>query len=182
MDRTWPHGPRADRYFQTGAAVLCNAALPVEDVAAGRIDALAAAENLFAGTANLPFPVQLPAGASRDWGISSEEVSFTVVGLWPPIEATGSVIPPTANQYATLEWLVGLREYLLVSGEVLPSLAADGDAPFESLTTRVVGTTDADLPLEVGDAASTILISIESGPTRVRLLASPGRVRLLGRN
>jgi hypothetical protein len=121
-----PHGPRADRYFQTSAAVLCDAP--------------------------------------------------------SPIEATSSVAPLIGHQYGAVEWIGNLRGDNFVSGEVLFSLVAEGGPPTEWLATEAVVMPDANLMLEVDGVASTIVVSIESGPTRVRLLASPGRIRLLRRN
>jgi hypothetical protein len=177
-----PHGPRVDRYFQTGAAVLCDAPSPIEVATARRIDTSMTAEVLVAAVANLPFPVQLLAGLLQDPGVPGETISLALVALWPPLEATGSVAPVIANQYGTLEWIGNLQEDNFVSGEVLFSLVAEGGPPSEWLTTGAVVMPDGDLMLEVDGVASTIVVSIESGPTRVRLLASPGRIRLLRRN
>jgi hypothetical protein len=177
-----PHGPRADRYFQTSAAVLCDAPSPIEAAAAQRIDARMTTEVLAAAVANWPFPIQLLGGLLQDPGVPGETISLALVALWPTLEATSSAAARIANQYGTLEWIGNLRGDNFVSGEVLFSLMAEGAPPFEWLTTEAVVMPDADLVLEVDAGASTIVVSIESGPTRVRLLASPGRIRLLRRN
>jgi len=177
-----PHGPRADRYFQTSAAVLYNAPSPIEAAAAQRIDASMTAEVLVAAVANWPFPVQWLAGLLQDPGVPGETISFTLVALGPSFEATSSVAPLIGHQYATLEWIGNLRGDNFVSGEVLFSLVAEGGPPTEWLTTEAVVMPDADLMLEVDGVASTIVVSIEFSLIRVRLLASPGLIRLLRRN
>jgi len=130
----------------------------------------------------LPCPVQLLAGLLNDAGVPAETISLALVALWPPLEATSSVAPLIANQYSTLEWIGNLREDNFLSGEVLLRLVAEGDPPSEWLTTGAGLMAEADLSLEVDGVGPTVVVSIESGPTRVRLLASPGRIRLLRRN
>jgi hypothetical protein len=63
----------------------------------------------------------------------------------------------------------------------LAGLLLDINTPVESLAGGITAITDANLAIEWITAPPAILVSLESGPERVRLLATRGRIRLLRR-
>jgi hypothetical protein len=65
--------------------------------------------------------------------------------------------------------------------ESLAASLLDIHGPVEALAGGITTITDANLAIEWVTAAPSILVSLESGPERVRLLATRGRVRLLRR-
>ena len=65
--------------------------------------------------------------------------------------------------------------------EALAASLVDINSPVEAVASGIITITDANLAIEWVTAAPSILVSLESGPERVRLLATPGRVRLLRR-
>ena len=65
--------------------------------------------------------------------------------------------------------------------EALAASLLDIIGPVEALAGGITTITDANLAIEWVTAAPSILVSLKSGPERVRLLATRGRVRLLRR-
>jgi hypothetical protein len=65
--------------------------------------------------------------------------------------------------------------------EALAASLLDINSPVEALAGGITTTTDTNLAIEWVTSAPSILLSLESGPERVRLLATRGRVRLLRR-
>jgi hypothetical protein len=113
-----------------------------------------------------------------------------------PIESLGSAGNSVAGDaMSPVETLSSQRSELGAAIENTASLQVDPDAPAESLAASLLDIhgpvealaggittiTDASLAIEWVTAAPSILVSLESGPERVRLLATRGRVRLLRR-
>ncbi len=85
---------------------------------------------------------------------------------------------PTAEVLATNRTDAGAG----LSAEALTGLAQDASPPIEWLGTGAILIADAMLQLEWQRTTPSVLLSLESGPDRIRLLATPGRVRLVRRN
>lgn len=66
--------------------------------------------------------------------------------------------------------------------EALAAVVRDDGGLVEWLGTGATVIADAMLALESQGASPALLLSLESGPGRTRLLATPGRVRLVRRN
>ena len=82
---------------------------------------------------------------------------------------------------AAIENSASLRVNRGVPAEALAASLLDISGPVEALVGGITTITDANLAIEWVRAAPPILFSLESGPERVRLLATRGRVRLLRR-
>ena len=113
-----------------------------------------------------------------------------------PIESLGSAGNSVAGDaMSPIETLSGQRSEQGAAIENTESLQVDPSAPVEALAASLLDIrgpvealaggittiTDANLAVEWVTAAPPILISLESGRERVRLLATRGRVRLLRR-
>jgi len=113
-----------------------------------------------------------------------------------PIESLGSAGSSVAGDaMSPIETLSSQRSELGAAIENTASLQVDPGAPAEALAASLLDIngpvealaggittiTDANLAIEWVTAAPSILVSLESGPERVRLLATRGRVRLLRR-
>jgi hypothetical protein len=113
-----------------------------------------------------------------------------------PIESLGSAANSVAGDaMSPIEALSSQRSELGAAIENTASLQVNPGAPAESLATSlldindpiealaggVTTITDANLVIEWVTAAPSILVSLESGAERVRLLGTRGRVRLLRR-
>jgi hypothetical protein len=114
-----------------------------------------------------------------------------------PIEAVGtagtsvtgdSMLPIEMLSYqrsdseATNENTANLQVDLDALADALAASVQDGSGPVEWLASRTTMIEDVMGPLEWVGAAPEVLVSLESGPERIRLLATRGRVRLLRRN
>ncbi len=88
----------------------------------------------------------------------------------------------TAKQNGALEWIGTLRRDQMASAEGLASLLSDLGMPFELLSSGAIIILDTVLPIESVGSPPAVVFSVETGPGRVRLLATPGRLRLLRRN
>jgi hypothetical protein len=113
-----------------------------------------------------------------------------------PIESVGAAGSPVAGDaMSPIETLPSQRSELGAAIEITASLQVDPGAPAEALAAPLLDIsgpvealaggittiTAANLAIEWVTAAPPILFSLESGPERVRLLATRGRVRLLRR-
>ena len=99
-----------------------------------------------------------------------------------PIESLGSAGNSIADDaMLPIETLSSQRSEPGAAIENMASLQVDRGAPVETLAGGITTITDANLAIEWVTAAPSILVSLESGPERVRLLATRGRVRLLRR-
>jgi hypothetical protein len=66
--------------------------------------------------------------------------------------------------------------------EASAEMVLDNNGGVEWLAGGMATVADATIPLEWEGAASAVVLSVESGPGRIRLLATPSRVRLLRRS
>jgi hypothetical protein len=64
----------------------------------------------------------------------------------------------------------------------LPTLVREDAGPIEWLTSGARTLADTAVELEWDGTAPAVVLSLETGPGRIRLLATPGRARLLRRN
>ncbi len=95
-----------------------------------------------------------------------------------PIETLSS---QRGEQGTAIESTASLRGDPGAPAEALAASLMDINGPVEALAGGISAITDANLAVEWVTAAPLILVSLESGPERVRLLATRGRVRLLRR-
>ena len=95
-----------------------------------------------------------------------------------PIETLSS---QRSEQGAAIENTASLQVDPAAPVEALAASLLDIRGPVEALAGGITTITDANLAIEWVTAAPSILVSLESGPERVRLLATRGRVRLLRR-
>ena len=95
-----------------------------------------------------------------------------------PIETLSS---QRSEQGAAIENTASLQVDPGAPAEALAASLLDINGPVEALAGGITTITDANLAIEWVTAAPSILVSLESGPERVRLLATRGRVRLLRR-
>jgi hypothetical protein len=148
-------------------ALRVDPALQLELAAGARIDSATPAE--WSGgllvTGNAVMPLEWASSVRRDMNATAESSAFLLA------EASGAI-----------EWLTTGRADAAVTEEVLGRLLRDASGSLEWLAigTAIIG--DAMLPVEWQGTPPAVLVSLESGPGRVRLLATPGRVRLLRKN
>jgi hypothetical protein len=95
-----------------------------------------------------------------------------------PIEALGE---QDSDIGAAIETETNLRVGSRVSTEALVKLPRDVTALAELLAAGSTTIVDATLTIEFGGGGVGALFSLESGRDRIRLLITPGRVRLLRR-
>ena len=95
-----------------------------------------------------------------------------------PIETLSS---QRSEQGTAIESTASLRVDPGAPAEALAASLFDINGPVEALAGGITTITDANLGIEWVTAAPPILVSLESGPERIRLLATRGRVRLLRR-
>lgn len=130
---------------------------------------------------DIPAPVEW-SGAARlaaDAVVPLEGAAATNREQDAPAEAIALVLPQEAG---TVEWLVADRTDAGSATEMLAGLVRDDRGPVEWLGTGATIIADAMLALGWPGASPALLLSLESGPGRTRLLATPGRVRLVRRN
>ncbi|HEV2097766.1 MAG TPA: hypothetical protein VGR45_02435 [Stellaceae bacterium] len=118
-----------------------------------------------------------------DWGTLVESLGAagaTVIGdSTSPIEI---LIIQRGDASAAIESTATLQGDSGVSAETPIALAQDNNIAVGFLTVGAATIADITLALEWGGASPEALLSIESRPDRIRLLATPGRIRLLRRN
>ncbi len=182
-----------------GSAITGNATLPLEFSAAVLRDWGAGAAQSIIRRFSHPALVGrvrrlfLP-GRPGTLAIESEGRQHVDPGA--PIESLGSAGNSVAGDaMSPIETLSSQRSELGAAIENAASLLVDPGAPTEGLAASLLDingpvealaggittVTDANLAIEWVTAAPSILVSLESGPERVRLLATRGRVRLLRR-
>jgi hypothetical protein len=118
-----------------------------------------------------------------DWGTLVESLGAagaSVIGdSISPIEM---LIVQRGDAGAAIEGIATLRGDPGVSAETLVALVLDSDTVVESLAAGATTIADATLALEWGEAGSGVVLSLEAGRDRIRLLVTPGRIRLLRRS
>jgi hypothetical protein len=86
-----------------------------------------------------------------------------------------------SEQGAAIENPESLEVDPAAPAEALAASLIDINGPVEALAGGITTITDANLAIEWVSEAPPILVSLESGPERARLLATRGRIRLLRR-
>lgn len=81
-----------------------------------------------------------------------------------------------------LEWVGSVRSRELLADETLVGSLRDARLPTESLTSGPTIMAYSASPFELVNSLPAVVLSVQSGPERKRLLATPGRLRLLRRN
>lgn len=182
-----------------GSTITGNAALPLEfratvlrDWGAGAAQSMIrrfSRPALVGRVRRLLFP-----GRPGTLAIESEGRQHADPGA--PIESLGSAGNSVAGDaMSPIETASSQRNELVAAIENTASLQVDPGAPAEALAASLLDingpvevlaggittTTDTNSAIEWVTAAPPILLSLESGPERVRLLATRGRVRLLRR-
>jgi len=181
--------------FTTGTTVISDSAVPAEFAGSLAVETDSAV------------PVEFAAGLMTDAEIQLESLaSQALPPLWiewlaavradaaAPLESIGAVLV-TDDNFVPIAVLGALRGDHPVPTESIGSLHGESGASAESLSAaradgslpaELLGATlliaDALLPLEVRQALAAVLLSLETGPGRIRLLATPGRVRLVRRS
>ena len=117
-----------------------------------------------------------------DWGVLVEApgaVGVSVIGASSsPIEALGV---QRGDAGASIESETNVQVDQRVTIDAFGALSQDIIASVELLAAGTTTIFDATLAIELGGASSVVVFSLESGPDRIRLLVTPGRVRLLRR-
>jgi len=185
-ERTDPTVP-AESLVAGGASVTGDSILRMEGLTVQRADWGARVESLVSGASAVIgdsiLRIEGLIGQRADWGawVESLVAAGTAVldDSMSPIE---SLKVQRGDVGAAIENKAILRIDPGGSAEALVALARDTVTPLESLVGGVITIADAVLAFEWGGAGPAVLLSLESGPDRIRLLATPGRVRLLRRN
>lgn len=86
------------------------------------------------------------------------------------------------DQNHAVEWVVATWRDNPGAAEVLSRLSPTAKFVAELLSSGIVIVTDSALLMESVGTPSVELFSVDTGPNRVRLLTTPGRIRLLRRN
>jgi hypothetical protein len=141
-----------------------------------------AIEELASQRADPGAPAEALATQRADPGIPGE-----FLGVW--ISVAGDSVSPVevlvsqwGGREGSLENAASLRIDPVVPAEGLGAEVRDSHGPVEALAGGMTTIGDATLALQWVGAAYRGLVSLESGPERIRLLATRGRVRLLRRN
>jgi hypothetical protein len=182
-----------------GSAIIGNATLPLEFSAAVLVDWGAGTARsmirrfsrpaLVGRVRRLFFPgrpgmlaIESEGRQHADPGAPIESLGSTgnsVAGdAMSPIETLSS---QRSELGAEIENTASLQVVPVAPAEALAASLLDIDGPVEALAGGITTITDANLGIEWVTAAPSILVSLESGPERIRLLATRGRVRLLRR-
>ena len=169
----------------------------IEDVASERRDASLFDEALAGRVGGFAVPTEPGASLACDRGVPAEILAARRSDSGAPIEAlgaadisvTGDAMPPIevlsrqgGEGGMAIEDVASQRVDPDVPTGALPTLVREDDGPIEWLTSGARIIADMAMRLEWDGTAPAFLLSLETGPGRIRLLATPGRVRLLRRS
>lgn len=156
---------------EAAATLRSEQAPPSEAPSTARIDPGVPVELLgtaaVAVTGDTPLPIEADAAVRSDRGFPVEDGAV--------LRTDRSLM---AEALATSRTDAGAE----LAAETLAGLAPDTSGSIEWLGTGATITTDAVLRLEWQETPRPALVSLESGPGRIRLLATRGRARLVRRN
>ncbi len=156
-------------FDETLAGRFCGLAVPAEfgeTVACGR------------GTpAEIPVVRQSGRGAPVE-ALGAANISIASDAILP-IEASSK---QSIDRGLALEGVVSQRMQVDVPAGALAMLGREGAGPFEWLGDGTAVIADMAVELEWDRPPRAAVLSLETGPGRIRLLKTPGRARLLRRN
>ncbi len=182
---------------ETVAGQRSEQAAGIEDVASERLDASLFGEALTGRLGGFAAPTEAGASVACDHGIPADILVARRSDSGTPIEAlgaadmsvTGDTMPPIevlsqqrSDGGMALEDVASQRIEPDVSIGALPMVVREASGPIEWLTSGARAIADTAVALEWGGTAPAVVLSLETGPGRIRLLATPGRARLLRRN
>ena len=144
-------------------------AAPLEFGATSARDSLAPFASLATRRADPPVPAE---------SLGTAQISITGNSTLP-IEALASQL----NHRSTVIEDVAMQRIDAVAwAELLAAAMRDGTGPVEWLASGVTIIANAAAGLEWDGTSPSVVLSVETGPGRIRFLTTPGRVRLLRRN
>ncbi|MGH7029743.1 MAG: hypothetical protein ACREE9_01370 [Stellaceae bacterium] len=165
----------------TSAGMTGGKSLPIEATATARSDRGAVIES--------PALLRRDMSCPAEWSGVAQFVVDAVVPLEGAAVVHGGASALTEAVALLLPRAIGPLEWLATGGadteltaETLSALAQGTRGSIEWLGTEATIIADAMLPLEWQGTTPALLLSLESAPGRIRLLATPGRVRLARRN
>lgn len=169
----------------------------IEDVTSERRDASLFDEALAGRVGGFAVPTEPGASLACDRGVPAEILTARRSDSSAPIEAlgaadisiTGDAMPPIevlsrqgGEGGMAIEDVASQRVDPDVPTGALPTLVREDAGPIEWLTSGARTLADTAVELEWDGTAPAVVLSLETGPGRIRLLATPGRARLLRRN
>lgn len=169
--------------IEDGASERLDTSL-LDEALARRLGGFAVAMEARASVAcDRGLPVNILVARRNDWGGPIEALGAT------DISVTGDAMLPIAvlsrrrsDSEMALEDLASQRIEPGVAMGALPMLVRESGAPIDWLTSGARTIADTAVELEWDGMAPALVLSLETGPGRIRLLATPGRARLLRRN
>jgi hypothetical protein len=170
--------------FAILATQAANPPKSIESAASVSNDGLAMFESLATApmTSDTPLPIEGGATVRPDHSaVVSEELALQRGAIPGPIEWSGS-LQVVGDTGSPLEMSAASRGGSGAATEFVALLLHDAFGPAEWLGSGAAMIGDAMLPFEGQQAVLPQLLSLESGPGRLRLLATPGRLRLARRS
>ncbi len=165
----------------TSAGATGGRPLPIEASATMRSDRGVAVESPARLRGDISGPVEWSGAAQlvADALVPLEGAAAVHGKLGALAEAVALLLPRTGS---AAECLAAVRCGSGPMAEALAALVRDDSGLVEWLATGARVIADAMLPLGWPGTSPALLLSLESGPGRTRLLATPGRVRLVRRS
>lgn len=169
----------------------------IEDIGSARLDASLFGEALAGRLGGFAVPMEPGASAACDRGIPAGILVAQRSDSGGPIEALGAAAISVASDAMlpseglskqrsdrgmAIENIASQRSDPDLPTGALPMLVREDGDPIEWLTSGARAIADAAVGLEWEGPVSTVVVSLETGSGRIRLLATPGRARLLRRN
>ena len=161
--------------------LLVDPATALDVLAVLRTVPLLATELLSSAAIDWPAPIEWSGGVlvERDALIAPEWSARLRRDIAAPVE-TVAVLAVGPNH--AVEWVVARWRDNTGTAEVLSRLLPTAKLVAESLSSGIVIIADSALLMESVGTPSVKLFSVDTGPNRVRLLTTPGRIRFLRRN
>jgi hypothetical protein len=144
-------------------------AVPIEFGATSARDSLGPFASLATRRADPPVPAE---------SLGTAQISITGDSTLP-IEVLASQL---SHRSTVIEDVATHRIDAVAPAEALAAAVRDGAGPVEWLASGVTIIANAAAELEWDGTSPSVVLSVETGPGRIRFLTTPGRVRLLRRN